>query len=118
MRGAIKLAEYFTAHALCAFEVMAGRDADLEPARRVVGLIGRHPTFPEFTARDLFTAASRSWMPNMESMSSTLGTLIDYGWIVPLPEPVRSDGMRGRPPSPRYRAHPRCHQEAPQNPHN
>jgi len=118
MLGAIEMAEYFTAHALCAFEVMAGRDADLEPARRLVGLIGRHPTFPEFTARDLFTAASRSWIPNMESMSSTLGTLIDYGWIIPLPEPVRSDGMRGRPPSPRYRAHPRCHQEAPRNPHN
>jgi len=118
MCGAIKLAEYFTAHALCAFEVMAGRDTDLEPARRVVGLIGRNPTFPEFTSRDLFTAASRSWMPNMESMNSALGKLIDYGWIVPLPEPVRSDGTRGRPPSPRYRAHPRCHQEAPRNPHN
>ncbi len=32
MRGAIEMAEYFTAHALCAFEVMAGRDADLELA--------------------------------------------------------------------------------------
>lgn len=41
MRGAIKLAEYFLAHAMCAFDIMAGRDAELEPARRVLGLIGR-----------------------------------------------------------------------------
>jgi len=118
MRGAIKLAEYFIAHALCAFEVMAGRDAELEPARRMLGLIGRHPNFTEFTARDLCTAVSRSWMPDMALMTSALEKLIDYGWIIPLPEPARSDGTRGRPPSPRYRAHPRCHQEAPQNPHN
>jgi len=117
MRGAIKLAEYFTAHALCAFDVMAGGDADLELARRVVGLIGRNPNFTEFTSRDLFSAASRSWMPKMAVMHTALGQLVDYGWVVPLPEPVRSDGTQGRPPSPRYRAHPRCHQEAPQNPH-
>jgi len=117
MRGAIKLAEYFLAHAMCAFDIMAGRDAELEPARRVLGLIGRNPTFCEFTARDLFTAAPRSWMPDMASMTSALEKLIDYGWIIPLPEPARSDGTRGRQPSPRYRAHPRCHQEAPRNPH-
>jgi len=117
MRGAIKLAEYFTAHALCAFDVMAGGDADLELARRVVGLIGRNPNFTEFTSRDLFSAASRSWMPKMALMHTALGQLVDYGWVIPLPEPVRSDGTQGRPPSPRYRAHPRCHQEAPQNPH-
>lgn len=116
MRGAIKLAEYFTAHALCAFEVMAGRDAELELARRVVGLIGRNPNFTEFTARDLFTAASRSWMPKMAMMHIALGQLVDYGWIIPLPEPARSDGKPGRNPSPRYHAHPRCYQEAPQNP--
>ncbi len=117
MRGAIKLAEYFTAHALCAFEVMTGRNADLELPRRVVALIGRNPSFTEFTARDLFTAASRRWMPQMTMMQAALGQLVDYGWIVPLPEPARSDETRGRPPSPRYRAHPQCHQKAPHNPH-
>jgi len=117
MRGAIKLAEYFTAHALCAFEVMTSSDADLELARRVVALIRRNPNFTEFTARDLFTAAARSWMPKMAMMHIALGQVVDYGWIIPLPEPARSDGKPGRNPSPRYRAHPRCFDRDPQNPH-
>jgi len=117
MLGAVALAEYFTAHALHAFDIMAGRGDDLETSRRVLALIARNPEFAEFSARDLLTAAPRSWMPNTEAMNAALGQLVDYGWIIQLPERARSGGKPGRDPSSRFRAHPRCHQEAPQNPH-
>jgi len=112
MRGAVALGEYFTAHALHAFDEMAARDDDLELARRTVALIGRNPKFREFSARDLMVAAPRSWMPDTATMGTTLDTLVDLGWILPMPAPPRVDGKPGRTPSPRYRAHPRCHEPA------
>lgn len=116
MRGAVTLGEYFTAHALHAFDEMAARDDDLELARRVVALVGRNPKFREFSARDLMVAAPRSWMPDTATMGTTLDTLVDLGWILAMPIPTRVDGKPGRTPSPRYRAHPRCHEPAPRKP--
>jgi len=116
MRGAVALGEYFTAHALHAFDEMAARDDDLELARRTVALIGRNTKFREFSARDLMVAAPRSWMPDTATMSATLDTLVDLGWILPMPVPPRVDGKPGRTPSPRYRAHPRCHEPAQRKP--
>lgn len=116
MRGAVALGEYFTAHALHAFDEMAARDDDLELARRVVALIGRNPKFREFSARDLMVAAPRSWMPDTATMGTTLDTLVDLGWILPMPAQPRVDGKPGRTPSPRYQAHPRCHEPAPHAP--
>ena len=118
MRGAVTLGEYFTAHALHAFDEMAARDDDLELARRTVALIGRNPTFCEFSARELFTAAPRSWMPDTATMDAALDKLVDYGWIMPQPELQRPEGKRGRTPSKRYRAHPWCHDRPPHNSHN
>ncbi|MGZ4558491.1 MAG: DUF3987 domain-containing protein [Mycobacteriaceae bacterium] len=115
MSGAVALGEYFTAHALHAFDEMAARDDDLELARRVVALIGRHPTFTEFSVRDLFTAAPRSWMPNSKTMRSVLRQLVDLGWLLPIPPDKQQESKPGRTPSPRHRAHPRCHQPAPRN---
>jgi len=115
MRGAVTLGEYFTAHALHAFDEMAARGDNLELARRTVALIGRNPTFCEFSARELFTAAPRSWMPDTATMDAALDKLVDYGWIMPQPELQRPEGKRGRTPSKRYRAHPWCHDRPPQN---
>ena len=116
MRGAVTLGEYFTKHAVHAFDEMAARDDDLELARRVVALIGRNPKFSTFSARDLMVAAPRSWMPDTATMDAALDKLVDYGWLLPLPEPQRPEGKRGRTPSKRYRAHPWCHEPAPHNP--
>ena len=118
MRGAVTLGEYFTAHARHAFDEMAARDDDLELARRTIALIGRNPTFCEFSARALFTAAPRSWMPGTATMDAALDKLVDYGWIMPEPEPQRPEGKRGRTPSKRYRAHPWCHDRPLHNPRN
>lgn len=118
MRGAVALGEYFTAHALHAFNEMAARDDDLELARRTVALIGRNPKFCEFSARELFTAAPRSWMPDTATMDAALDKLVDYGWIMPEPEPQRPEGKRGRTPSKRYRAHLWCHHRPSHNPQN
>jgi len=117
MRSAVTLGKYFTAHAQHVFDELAAPEDDLQIARQLVALIGRKYASREFSQRDLLSAASRSWMPNAESLCNTLNTLVDMGWVMPIPDTL-AEGRAGRPAGHRYRAHPWCYEPPPQNPRN
>ncbi|GAA3759643.1 hypothetical protein HDA32_004732 [Spinactinospora alkalitolerans] len=103
MAAAIRLGEYFTAHALATFDHM-GADPDLAAARTLMAWIERKR--PErFTARDAFRTLPRGTFRKAADLAPALETLEGYGWIrqEPAPPPSRKGG---RPPSPAYQVHP------------
>ncbi|MGH3322229.1 MAG: YfjI family protein [Streptosporangiaceae bacterium] len=105
MRAAVRLGEYFTTHAVGAFDAM-GADPDLDAACAVHAWLER--TRPEqFTVRELFTALPRSRFRKVTDLEQPLALLEQHGWIRRQPEPPRNGP--GRPPSPAYAVHPRLH---------
>ncbi|MFI6765628.1 YfjI family protein [Streptomyces sp. NPDC050355] len=103
MRGAIELGEYFTSHSLAAFDVM-GADPTADHATSLLETL-RAQRWEEFSKRELMLKVSRSEFPTADALDPALGLLEDHGFIRALP--VQRTGGRGRPPSPRYLAHPR-----------
>ncbi|MEO3807871.1 YfjI family protein [Sphaerisporangium sp. B11E5] len=102
MNAAATLGEYFTAHALAAFDAM-GADPELEGARAVHAWLQR--TRPErFTVREAFTALPRSRFRKVADLVTPLDVLEQLGWIHREPEPPRTGP--GRRPSPAYAVHP------------
>jgi hypothetical protein len=101
-RAALRMADYFTAHALAAFDHM-GVDPVLEAARELYVWLERFR--PEkFTKRELFSAVSRSRFPKVGDLDAPLDLLEQHGWIRREPEPERTGP--GRKPSPTYLVHP------------
>ncbi|MFI6883186.1 YfjI family protein [Streptosporangium canum] len=99
MAAAMELGEYFTAHALAAFDAM-GADPDQGAARTVHGWLAR--TRPErFTRRDAHRALQRHFKKAAD-LEPALDFLEHLGWIRREPD---LHGMRGNP-SPRYAVHP------------
>ncbi|MGV9772602.1 DUF3987 domain-containing protein [Streptosporangium sp. NPDC003464] len=99
MAAAMELGEYFTAHALAAFDAM-GADPDQEAARTVHGWLTR--TRPEhFTRRDAHRALQRHFKKAAD-LEPACELLEHLGWIHREPDPP---GTRGNP-SPRYAVHP------------
>jgi hypothetical protein len=102
MRNALRLADYFTVHALAAFDHM-GVDPVLAAARELYAWIER--TQPErFTKREMFSGVSRSRFPKVGDLDGPLDLIEQHGWIRREPEPERTGP--GRPPSPAYLVHP------------
>ncbi|MEU1875756.1 YfjI family protein [Streptosporangium sp. NPDC020072] len=102
MAAAMELGEYFTTHALAAFDAM-GTDPDQEAARTVHEWLTR--TRPErFTVREAFTTLPRSRFRKVGDLEPALDLLEQLGWIQREPEPPRTGP--GRRPSPRYAVHP------------
>ena len=102
MRDAVRLGEYFTAHAIAAFDAM-GSDPDQHAARAIHAWIER--TKPErFTVRQLFSKLPRSKFPTVADLEAPLDLLEQHGWIRRQPDPERTGP--GRRPSPTYLVHP------------
>ncbi|GAA4377357.1 hypothetical protein GCM10023088_37100 [Actinomadura verrucosospora] len=102
MRAAIRLGEYFTAHAVATFDAM-GSDPDQHAARAIYAWIER--TKPDrFTVRQLFSKLPRTKFPKVADLETPLDLLEQHGWIRRLPDPERTGP--GRRPSPTYLVHP------------
>ncbi|WP_329089330.1 YfjI family protein [Streptosporangium sp. NBC_01469] len=106
MAAAMELGEYFTTHALAAFDAM-GTDPDQEAARTLHEWLTRTRS-ERFTVREAFTALPRSRFRKVADLEPALDLLEQLGWIRREPEPPRLGP--GRRPSPRYVVHPDlCH---------
>ncbi len=105
MTAAVRLGEYFTAHALAAFDHM-GADPDMGSARTVLDWLTRK-RLERFTARDAFRGVPRGTFRKAAETAPALELLESYGWIQP--EPTALNPRGGRPPSPTYRSHPSIH---------
>jgi hypothetical protein len=102
MRNALRLADYFTAHALAAFDHM-GVDPVLAAARELFAWIER--TKPvRFTKREMFSGVSRSRFPKVGDLDAPLDLIEQHGYIRREAEPERTGP--GRRPSPAYQVHP------------
>ncbi|MFC3997968.1 YfjI family protein [Nocardiopsis sediminis] len=101
--AAIRLGEYFTAHALAVFDHM-GADPDQERARTVLDWITRKKP-DRFTVREAFNGLPRSAFRKVADLRPALEFLESYGWIREEPPPPTSR-KGGRPPSPAYQVHP------------
>ncbi len=99
MTAAMELGEYFTTHALAAFDAM-GQDPNVTAARTVHEWLSR--TRPEhFTRRDAHRALQRHFKKAAD-LDPAVELLEQLGWIRREPDPT---GTRGNP-SPRYAVHP------------
>ncbi|QHY96634.1 hypothetical protein SSPS47_16120 [Streptomyces sp. S4.7] len=103
MAAATELGDYFTAHAVDVFDAMAADPAQ-EAAHHVLTHL-RETRPADFTKRQLFRGLSRADFPAMADLDPALVLLEEHGWVRQQPLPPRTG--RGRPPSPRYQAHPR-----------
>ena len=104
MKNAVIIAEYFTAHAKAAFDLM-GADPQVDAARHVLAWMMRQGV-ETFTARDCFEG-TKGRFKKMDSLRPALRILEDHGYIWCKPQPaVRRPG---RPPSPTYDVNPRVH---------
>jgi replicative DNA helicase len=102
MSQAVRVAEYYVAHAQAAFDAM-GVDQVLADARILLRWIERNRP-AEFTKRELFTGVSRSRFSKTGDLDGPLDLLEQHGYVRRRSEPERSGP--GRPPSPTYVVHP------------
>jgi hypothetical protein len=103
LRRAVHLGQYFAAHALAAFDAM-GTDPTTGHADAALSWIKRAGR-QQFTKRELWTGIYRGRFREVRELDPVLDLLEQHGFIRRLPDPERSR-KGGRPPSPRYLAHP------------
>jgi hypothetical protein len=109
MDSAIRLGDYFAAHAEVAFAMM-GVDPRIEDARHVWATI-EHRQVDQISLRDLQQRVKRRF--SVEALKEVIGVLVEMGYLRPAPgRPTRGPG---RPPSPVYEVNPLAR---PHNPHN
>ena len=112
MEGAIKLGDYFTAHANVAFSMM-GADPRMEKARRLWSSI-EHLGVERFSQRDLWQHIRRSFAPH--EVGETLQLLVEMGYLRLVP--TQDSTGPGRPRSPVFEVNPLAGTQNPQNPQN
>lgn len=101
-QAALTIMDYYSAHALAAFDHM-GVDQAVEDARAILRWLER--TQPaRFTKRELFTGVSRARFPKVGDLDAPLDLLEQHGYVRREPEPERTGP--GRRPSPAYEVHP------------
>lgn len=102
MRRAIRIGDYYTAHAQATFDAM-GIDPVLDDARTLLRWIER--TRPEqFTRRQMHMGVSRSRFAKVGDLDAPLDLLEEHGYIRRAPEAERTGP--GRRPSPAFLVHP------------
>lgn len=99
--SALRLGDYYQAHALAAFDAM-NADPASDDARQLLAVIRRLGR-ELVTKRDLFSAASRTRFRKTGDLDPALRLLEDHGYLTRLPEPNRD--RRGRPTSPTWAVH-------------
>lgn len=114
MRDALGMAEYFTAHALYAIDLMTSNRANRHtPARDVLAWIRRtaRPKDTPFTFNrsDAWNGCNgRKWAESIEDVQAALDELEGFNWIAKQESPTTSTPPgRGRPKLPRYDVHPK-----------
>jgi replicative DNA helicase len=112
MEGAIKLGDYFAAHANVAFSMM-GADPRMEKARRLWSSI-EHLRVERFSQRDLWQHIRRSFAPH--EVGETLQLLVEMGYLRLVP--AQDSTGPGRPRSPVFEVNPLAGTQNPQNPQN
>ena len=110
MESAIRLGDYFIAHANIAFAMM-GADPRVEKARRLWSTI-QHLEVSCFSQRDLWQHIRRSFTPH--DVTDTLQLLIEMGYLRPVP--VSESAGPGRPRSPMFEVNPLACTQNTQNP--
>ena len=103
LRRAGRLADYYRAHPLVAFDAMRADPtvADAEHLLEMIRRIGR----PVVSTRDVFTVASRSRFPKVGDLEPPLAMLDDHGYISAAAQPERAE-KRGCKPSPLWAVSP------------
>lgn len=108
MDNVVALVPYLIAHAKLVADLMSEeRQSKLGPARAVLAWMRKkHPEEPLTTAEVQRGVHGQKWCQSTDDVDAALGLLERSGWIrwLPAPEPT---GRRGRPPAPRFEAHPR-----------
>ena len=100
MEAAIRLAEYFTAHAQVAFGMM-GADQKLRKSKETWESIGRQD-YEQFTERELWQKIRRRFKRKTE-LTEALQILTEMNYVRPMP--TAHEGP-GRKPSPVYLVNP------------
>jgi hypothetical protein len=103
MASAQALIDYYTDHALAVFDLMSTDQATAR-AHALWDWIERTGTV-RFTARDAFTALTRTKFPKMADLEPAIAVLEQHGYLRRLPGPPTNG--RGRPPAPAYETNPR-----------
>lgn len=99
---AIRIAEYHLDHAARAYGRVAATTATDADARHLLARWGRTPPKDgTVSVRD----ATEALRATADRAADALETLVDHGYLRPLPPPPPRQGG-GRPPSPRYSLHP------------
>ncbi len=101
VQRAIRLCEYFEAHAARAFAAVTRRDPTEEDARAILASLRRSPPVGPVSTRDVQRRRSEC---TAERALAALDILAEHGFVRPLPPPTRSGP--GRPPAPTYEVHP------------
>lgn len=102
IEAADRIGDYFATHALAAFDLMDTQGGNAK-AEELVTVIRKHG-LTEFSTRDLMMKTSRSRFERAADLADPVEVLVDHGWIIPRDLEPRTGS--GRPPSPRYLAHP------------
>ncbi len=100
VRRAIRLCEYFEAHAARAFAEVTRRDPAEADARAILASLRRSPASVVST-RDVQRRRSEC---TAERALAALDILAEHGFVRPLPPPTRTGP--GRPPAPQFEVHP------------
>jgi hypothetical protein len=109
MGSAIRLGDYFAAHAGVAFAMM-GADPRIEDARHVWATI-EHRQVDQISLRDLQQRVRRRF--SVDALKEVLGVLVEMGYLRPAPDrPTRGPG---RPPSPVFYVNPLARPHIPHN---
>jgi hypothetical protein len=96
-----RLGRYYLAHALAVFDLM-GADPLLDDAQHLLDWIARRGAV-EFSRREAY-APNRARFAKPADLDPALALLVEHGWIQPIEVPRAPAG--GRPPGPRFAAHP------------
>jgi hypothetical protein len=108
MDDAISLVPYLICHARLVADLMSEeRQSKLGPARAVLDWVRRTNQRGRFAAGDVEKAVrGQKWCTEMADVDAALELLERQGWVRRIAPPERPEGAKGRPPKPRFVAHP------------